>query len=193
MELSLIGLNAAGKTSLVNVIATGNFSEDMIPTVGFNMRKVTKGNVSIKARAPPGRRTACAPSIYHSVCRNMARASPAALGPGWADALSKHVGAILQRSERHCVCALPLEPLSRSRRMCLHHLSVKRMRAASLPAATSRFVVDAADHNNIEIARSELHNLLRKADAKDNPLAGIPLLVRRAPADATLGATLIRE
>ena len=104
MELSLIGLNAAGKTSLVNVIAvrrasasgssarggavgtaqrcarprvharslgarvcvcggdaaadalgaaftqTGSFSEDMIPTVGFNMRKVTKGNVSIKVR-----------------------------------------------------------------------------------------------------------------------------------------------
>ena len=24
----------------------------MIPTVGFNMRKVTKGNVSIKVRAP---------------------------------------------------------------------------------------------------------------------------------------------
>ena len=73
MELSLIGLNAAGKTSLVNVIAvsssaaplqlhgsassrlpspqTGSFSDDMIPTVGFNMRKVTKGNVSIKVRA----------------------------------------------------------------------------------------------------------------------------------------------
>ncbi|CAI5989632.1 unnamed protein product [Closterium sp. NIES-64] len=48
MELSLIGLQNAGKTSLVNVIATGGFNEDMIPTVGFNMRKVTKGNVSIK-------------------------------------------------------------------------------------------------------------------------------------------------
>ena len=109
MELSLIGLNAAGKTSLVNVIAvsvpppallrarlrdsrraplvarvrvvawprlvcarvavagaerglrlepraqTGAFSEDMIPTVGFNMRTVTKGNVSIKARHVPCR------------------------------------------------------------------------------------------------------------------------------------------
>ena len=32
----------------VNVIATGGFSEDMIPTVGFNMRKVTKGKVTIK-------------------------------------------------------------------------------------------------------------------------------------------------
>jgi len=48
MELSLIGLQNAGKTSLVNVIATGGFTEDMIPTVGFNMRKVTKGNVTIK-------------------------------------------------------------------------------------------------------------------------------------------------
>ncbi|MQM21745.1 hypothetical protein Taro_054790, partial [Colocasia esculenta] len=48
MELSLIGLQNAGKTSLVNAIATGGFSEDMIPTVGFNMRKVTKGNVTIK-------------------------------------------------------------------------------------------------------------------------------------------------
>ncbi|KVI02724.1 Small GTPase superfamily, ARF/SAR type [Cynara cardunculus var. scolymus] len=43
MELSLIGLQNAGKTSL-----TGGYSEDMIPTVGFNMRKVTKGNVTIK-------------------------------------------------------------------------------------------------------------------------------------------------
>jgi ADP-ribosylation factor-like protein 8 len=48
MELSLIGLQNAGKTSLVNVIATGGYDEDMIPTVGFNMRKVTKGNVTIK-------------------------------------------------------------------------------------------------------------------------------------------------
>ncbi|CBI33514.3 hypothetical protein AAG906_038515 [Vitis piasezkii] len=48
MELSLIGLQNAGKTSLLNAIATGGYSEDMIPTVGFNMRKVTKGNVIIK-------------------------------------------------------------------------------------------------------------------------------------------------
>ena len=29
-------------------IQSGQFNEDMIPTVGFNMRKVTKGNVTIK-------------------------------------------------------------------------------------------------------------------------------------------------
>ena len=45
---------------------------------------------------------------------------------------------------------------------------------------TGRFVVDAADQNNLEVARSELHNLLKKQDGKENPLAGIPLLVRRA-------------
>ena len=48
MELTLVGLQNSGKTTLVNIIATGGFSEDMIPTVGFNMRKVTKGKVTIK-------------------------------------------------------------------------------------------------------------------------------------------------
>ncbi|EDQ91097.1 uncharacterized protein MONBRDRAFT_20347 [Monosiga brevicollis MX1] len=48
MELTLVGLQNSGKTTFVNVIASGNFTEDMIPTVGFNMRKVTKGNVTIK-------------------------------------------------------------------------------------------------------------------------------------------------
>jgi len=48
MELTLVGLENSGKTTFVNVIASGQFNEDMIPTIGFNMRKVTKGNVSIK-------------------------------------------------------------------------------------------------------------------------------------------------
>eukprot|EP00048_Salpingoeca_helianthica_P022446 m.18315 g.18315 ORF g.18315 m.18315 type:complete len:186 (-) comp7331_c0_seq1:38-595(-) len=48
MELTLVGLANSGKTTFVNVIASGQFSEDMIPTVGFNMRKITKGNVTIK-------------------------------------------------------------------------------------------------------------------------------------------------
>ncbi|MEE6501967.1 hypothetical protein FKM82_004371 [Ascaphus truei] len=48
MELTLVGLQHSGKTTFVNVIASGQFNEDMIPTVGFNMRKVTKGNVTIK-------------------------------------------------------------------------------------------------------------------------------------------------
>ncbi|URD78252.1 ADP-ribosylation factor-like protein [Musa troglodytarum] len=91
MELSLIGLQNAGKTSLVNVVATGGYSEDMIPTVGFNMRKVTKGNVTIKLWDLGGQ---------------------------------------------------------------------------------PRFVVDAADHDNLPISKSELHDVLSKPS-----LNGIPLLV----------------
>ncbi|XP_032819102.1 ADP-ribosylation factor-like protein 8B-A isoform X1 [Petromyzon marinus] len=64
MELTLVGLQYSGKTTFVNVIAvklptqcasarralswSGQFNEDMIPTVGFNMRKISKGNVTIK-------------------------------------------------------------------------------------------------------------------------------------------------
>ncbi|KAH8930408.1 P-loop containing nucleoside triphosphate hydrolase protein [Atractiella rhizophila] len=48
LEITLVGLQNSGKTSLVNVLANGQFSEEMIPTVGFNMRKVTKGSVTIK-------------------------------------------------------------------------------------------------------------------------------------------------
>jgi len=48
MELTLVGLNNSGKTTLVNIVANGEYHEDMIPTVGFNMRKVQKGNVTIK-------------------------------------------------------------------------------------------------------------------------------------------------
>lgn len=48
MEVTLVGLQNSGKTTLVNVLATGQFTEDMIPTVGFNMRKITKGRVTLK-------------------------------------------------------------------------------------------------------------------------------------------------
>ena len=36
------------KFSFLSFFKSGQFNEDMIPTVGFNMRKVTKGNVTIK-------------------------------------------------------------------------------------------------------------------------------------------------
>jgi ADP-ribosylation factor-like protein 8 len=48
MELTLVGLQNAGKTTLVNCLTYGKTDEDTIPTVGFNMRKVTKGGVVIK-------------------------------------------------------------------------------------------------------------------------------------------------
>jgi len=48
LEITLVGLQSAGKTTFVNVLSTGIFKEDMIPTVGFNMRKVQKGRVTLK-------------------------------------------------------------------------------------------------------------------------------------------------
>ncbi|KAL7671205.1 hypothetical protein ACOME3_006109 [Neoechinorhynchus agilis] len=48
MELTLIGLQSSGKTTFVNVISNEEFNEDMIPTVGFNLKLVKKGNVDIK-------------------------------------------------------------------------------------------------------------------------------------------------
>lgn len=48
MELTILGLQNAGKTTLVNIISTGSFTEDRIPTVGFNMRRVQKGGVTLK-------------------------------------------------------------------------------------------------------------------------------------------------
>ncbi|CCG84972.1 protein of unknown function [Taphrina deformans PYCC 5710] len=48
LELTLIGLQNSGKSTLLSVLAGDSFCEDTIPTVGFNMRKVTKGRVTMK-------------------------------------------------------------------------------------------------------------------------------------------------
>lgn len=48
LELSILGLQNAGKTTLVNVLANNKFDEDTIPTIGFNFRKLKKGKVDFK-------------------------------------------------------------------------------------------------------------------------------------------------
>ena len=48
LELSIVGLHGAGKSTLINSIQTGAFDEDTIPTVGVNIRAVKKGKVSLK-------------------------------------------------------------------------------------------------------------------------------------------------
>ncbi|KAI5986764.1 Arl8a protein [Pisolithus orientalis] len=47
-EIAVVGLQASGKTSFVNVIGSGQWSEDVVPTVAFNYRKVRKGAVTFK-------------------------------------------------------------------------------------------------------------------------------------------------
>jgi len=52
--LTLVAVNvgppckASGKTSFVNVIGSGQWSEEVVPTVGFNVRNVRKGNITLK-------------------------------------------------------------------------------------------------------------------------------------------------
>jgi len=48
LEICVVGLQAAGKTSLVNLLSSGQFADEMVPTVGFNIRKVRSGNTTIK-------------------------------------------------------------------------------------------------------------------------------------------------
>ena len=46
--VALVGNPNAGKTTLVNTIATGKFEEDTIPTIGFNHRSLKKGKIQMK-------------------------------------------------------------------------------------------------------------------------------------------------
>jgi len=50
MEITLVGLQSAGKTTLLSAISDGKLSaeKDTIPTIGLNTKKVTKGAVTIK-------------------------------------------------------------------------------------------------------------------------------------------------
>ncbi|EXV03277.1 Ras GTPase family protein [Metarhizium robertsii] len=59
MEVTLVGLQNAGKTSLLRVLAGGEFTLERnmtdriillssIPTVGFNMKRVQQGHVTLK-------------------------------------------------------------------------------------------------------------------------------------------------
>ena len=48
LELTILGLQNAGKSTFVNVLSTGKFEDDQIPTIGFNFRKLKKGKVEFK-------------------------------------------------------------------------------------------------------------------------------------------------
>lgn len=48
MEIAVLGLQGAGKSSFVSVLNTGEAPTDLMPTIGFNMHKVKRGGVLIK-------------------------------------------------------------------------------------------------------------------------------------------------
>ena len=45
LKITILGLQNAGKSTFVNVLATGQFEDDQIATRGFNIRELTKGKV----------------------------------------------------------------------------------------------------------------------------------------------------
>eukprot|EP00484_Ammonia_sp_Unknown_P026123 CAMPEP_0197048564 /NCGR_PEP_ID=MMETSP1384-20130603/23899_1 /TAXON_ID=29189 /ORGANISM="Ammonia sp." /LENGTH=177 /DNA_ID=CAMNT_0042480719 /DNA_START=34 /DNA_END=567 /DNA_ORIENTATION=- len=68
MEMSIIGLENAGKSTLLHVIHKGEFVEKIVPTVGFNMHKVDKGKVQIKVWDLGGQKKFR--SMWERYCRN---------------------------------------------------------------------------------------------------------------------------
>nr|ODN98817.1 arf/Sar family protein [Cryptococcus depauperatus CBS 7855] len=49
LEVTIVGLQCStDMTSLVNVLGSNQWSEDVVPTVAFNLRQVRKGNVTMK-------------------------------------------------------------------------------------------------------------------------------------------------
>ncbi|RYR46459.1 hypothetical protein Ahy_A07g032198 isoform A [Arachis hypogaea] len=170
MELSLVGLQNAGKTSLVNSIATGGYSEDMIPTVGFNMRKVTKGNVTIKLWDLGGQRRFR--TMWERYCRGVSaiknvikETRPVVLATKKAKNLAQ-----FYRDEN-----VKLDEWTLWKNLTLDNLvSEQNIYRSSYNESRSnrRYVVDAADRDSVPISRSELHELLTKPS-----LGGIPLLV----------------
>ena len=48
MQITLVGIGLTGKTSFVNAISTGSFSEEITPTCSVDTRKFKKRNVTIK-------------------------------------------------------------------------------------------------------------------------------------------------
>jgi GTPase SAR1 family protein len=48
LELAIIGVQNAGKSTLVELLASDKFEEDRMPTIGFNYKEMTKGKVKLK-------------------------------------------------------------------------------------------------------------------------------------------------
>lgn len=81
-------------------VQSGQFSEDMIPTVGFNMRKVTKGNVTIKVGSSAERdRSSAGNELIWTSCCALSPSPSADMGHRRTAPLQEHVGALLQRGQ----------------------------------------------------------------------------------------------
>jgi GTPase SAR1 family protein len=131
----------------------------MIPTVGFNMRKVTKGKVrSLHARARVALKSVAVYSRAVGPCaRSHARHSPSR---------AAHSGSACPPRPRRAQVTIKLWDLGGQPRF----RSMWERYCRGVNAIV--YVIDAADVDNVPFACEELHELLAKP-----ALVGIPLLV----------------
>ncbi|EOB06014.1 ADP-ribosylation factor-like protein 8B [Anas platyrhynchos] len=140
---------------------SGQFTEDMIPTVGFNMRKITKGNVTIKMRKVnvTGGRIQC----RGGDCSGFVSLSPSqegALEPHevWKLYETYPERFLFEKNLTEQVWDIGGQPRFRSmwERYCRGVNAVV-------------YMVDAADLEKVEASKNELHSLIDKPQ-----LHGIP-------------------
>ena len=190
MELSLIGLQNAGKTSLVNVLTTGTFHEDMIPTVGFNMRKHTKGSVTIKlwdlggqvsSLQSPVRHTDYAAATCPGPCqavhvfrKQQVHGKPVSCQLCKLNAALAAMPPTLHQRCMSCMLCRPATSFIFNQLVicCLQPRFRSMWERYCRGVQAIVYVVDSADHDTFDQARQELHDLLAKPS-----LARIPLLV----------------
>lgn len=152
LEICVVGLQAAGKTSLVNLLSSGQFADEMVPTVGFNMRKVRSGNTTIKVWDIGGQPRFR--SMWERYCRG--------------------VSAIVFVVDS----SVPLPSSSASKQSTASKSTSPPAQADATPAAGAGQKVDAATGASTAsasawtVATEELHALIERPH-----LAGVPLLV----------------
>lgn len=83
LDICLVGLPNAGKTTLAGVLTNGEYIEGVSPTVGYNLRQLRKGYVQMKIWDLG----------YVSILLTME----------WTAAIPDHVGTVLHWSFGHCV------------------------------------------------------------------------------------------
>ncbi|BGP58415.1 hypothetical protein JCM8202_004239 [Rhodotorula sphaerocarpa] len=152
LDIACIGLQNAGKSSLIAVLTDNHFTEEMIPTVGFNLRKIQKGNVTIKvwdlAGQPRFR------SIWERYCRGV-NAIVWVLDSADYETFptaQAELHALLDKPELR---AIPLLVLANKNDVAEHASVDKVIKALALPDITNREVscysISAKSSRNIDI------------------------------------------
>ncbi|KAJ1027527.1 hypothetical protein NDA18_003530 [Ustilago nuda] len=164
LEICVVGLQAAGKTSLVNLLSSGQFADEMVPTVGFNMRKVRSGNTTIKVWDIGGQPRFR--SMWERYCRGVSAIvfvvdSSVPLPSSKGEARGTSTAALTSTSS-----AAKPAPCSTAAGKGDAHLTAPAVASAGAVASSTQSC------SAWNIATEELHALIERRH-----LAGVPLLV----------------